>query len=447
MKLLGALFVSPIVAVAALAACGSTQEAPPTQTDAAGDSGTSGGQDATAGKADAASDASGSGPQSGAAAQQAVKAFFAAAAEAHCASMVRCPEMGYTVPSLEACKDAVDFLGIDFLHDTENLVGAGSLAFDAAQAAACLQAWPKASCADLIRSRPAACDKVIVGTLATGAACDENRFCASGRCKSPASKQGCGTCADPSPVGAACDPLGNDCGDDLVCRDSTCVQPGTVAAGKACEVPNDCAAGLFCGADDTCQPFGDVGAACQNAHQCKPGLGCRFGTDKLGKCGAAGGAGEACVKIDFGVEKGYFGECKPGLVCSPGKTGAQCKPMRKYGEPCENIGECGAFVAQCLGGTCKPLPALGETCAPATVAPQCAKNLPCKADKCVDLAKAGDACTYDDECAAGLACTDKKCQATVALGASCDGILGPKCAAGITCSGDGVCVAPHICKL
>lgn len=137
----------------------------------------------------------------------------------------------------------------------------------------------------------------------------------------------------------ACSPL----------RDNAAVP---VQLGEACAAFEECAAGLVCTQEGTCQPVGDPGTAGRE-EPCASDLDCQIEY-------VCGGAGRCSRSREGDVADVCTGDqsCAPGLRCgNNGRCARQGEPgTTGEGEACGNADECG-FGLICGGGdVCAPVP-------------------------------------------------------------------------------------------
>ena len=164
------------------------------------------------------------------------------------------------------------------------------------------------------------------GQRALGDACANNAQCTSAYCRRDRGEV-CGTCADPAPVGAACErwtdcasqlcvektcrasaKQGEACGTlpcegHLVCDGQTCRAPTIVGEGDACDEAHLCGsdnASLSCGTTSTCQKtrLAGLGEACGSTAsgeiRCRAGNLCVHSSPATGVCTAPVAPGGAC---------------------------------------------------------------------------------------------------------------------------------------------------------
>ncbi|MDB4998637.1 MAG: hypothetical protein JWM74_6069 [Myxococcaceae bacterium] len=112
-------------------------------------------------------------------------------------------------------------------------------------------------------------------------------------------------------VGAACD-AARACRPGLACTDGKCAPGHASEDGTACTISAECKQGSYCGPTRTCAPAGTGGdgAACTSDGDCGSGLRCNivgFGAEC--KAEGTGDVGGACKRA---------GDCFGGLVCGVG---------------------------------------------------------------------------------------------------------------------------------
>lgn len=147
-----------------------------------------------------------------------------------------------------------------------------------------------------------------------------------------------GTCVPAPSDGEACGPVGDDwqpvCAGELVCSVAGYVCAAPQPEGGACELHEDCAAGLRC-VDGTCSTGLREGESCSvSAPACAEGLFC----DR-----------EVCrAAFDDGAHCDSFRPCVH--QCLPDATGGgTCAPAPGLGDPCRRHAQCPDDLA-CLAG-------------------------------------------------------------------------------------------------
>ena len=247
-----------------------------------------------------------------------------------------------------------------FNYSAATLVGgvvAGLIAYDAAQARACIDAIAARSCAwnEALFDEPA-CETVFTGTVIDGGACNGPAECVSGHC------------------------LYGLCDAQVMCCPGTCSARPDKAVGDACGFDDECAPGLFCAIAgpnlDTCQPHATSGEECWEARGCDRTslcMGFEGGIDP-GTCLTAPGSGEACDTSDTWACRNSNERCDPASLT--------CIPLAAVGEACVITDDCVAAAA-CTDSLCEALGALGDPCGPGGF-PICAGMMECMAGQCAE---------------------------------------------------------------
>jgi hypothetical protein len=209
-------------------------------------------------------------------------------------------------------------------------IDAGKIRFDPVAASACNDALAARSCdvtAADARRLPDVCDRVLIGTIAAGATCLDDRECGTQRCDAARCEQN------------ACCPGG--------C--AAFVAPAKLDA--ACEPEVGCVDGAFCGADKVCHTLVAMAGDCHADAECALGLACIGPTElQAGACRPLPKLGEQCP---------YQRCAEIGARCD----GQTCVRIGRAGDPCANGTECSEFFI-CDSSTqrCREQPHLGETC-------------------------------------------------------------------------------------
>ncbi|MCC7539214.1 MAG: hypothetical protein IT379_23530 [Deltaproteobacteria bacterium] len=274
------------------------------------------------------------------------------------------------------------------LFDARPLVEAGRVAYDAAAARACLEAFAS-SCS--IGDDPS-CARMFTGTLAIGAACTDDRECAGDAyCERSGSDGSCGECRPRARIGESCD-----------------VAPCTTTERAECD-------------------WGEELAVCVRVVQ-----------------GPPANEGEACGDTTAGVVRTTVG-CAEGLHCAStfedGVTRGACRVPLPAGAACDDPDTACADGHLCVDGTCAPITLVrvaGAPCgAEALAVCDPVERLVCDEDggTCTRLGdgRAGSACEPSDDfpglgCERGLACIEAICEPARADGAPC--ASGSDCASG-----------------
>jgi hypothetical protein len=137
-------------------------------------------------------------------------------------------------------------------------------------------------------------------------------------------------------------------------------------------------------------------------------------------------------------------QCQSGSYCDATATcPGRCRPRFAIGQPVLSWQPCveGAFPYE---GTCAPLVAIGESCAPTPghTAPRWCAGGDCVNGVCVArtlLAPEGSMCIAGTECAYGLRCANRRCIPIGDVGAPCDSTSNQ-------CKDDLVCGVNRLCQ-
>ncbi len=334
-------------------------------------------------------------------------AYREAARTARCAAAERCG--AGTAPWFSfgtSCHPSSSEAG-----ELDEAVARGTVCFDDAAAAACLDALATLPCDELLHATLELCMRATRPRLAPGEACVDDRECIAGRCVTGASCPG--TCEALPAEGEACADL-LDCAPGLYCTSGTCRAPQP--EGAPCQAVVQCQAGLLC-VDGSCAPGLPEGERCA-PFECDETSYCAVAGNV---CRARGGEGASCSEPE---------ECLEGLVCSS----RICRVARGPGDPCSLASEC----PQAFGcdGTCVPLPRVGEacdatlgcwegdcidgTCTRRSAGETCSSDADCEGycdidvvfgNECVDRRPAGSSCSFARTCERGLECRAGECRA------------------------------------
>ena len=271
-----------------------------------------------------------------------------------CKFEVACSQM----PDFATCQASLQ-MQPGYLATLEADIASGKVHYDGIKARSCVEALERLYGGACTQSALAAsdtmdddaCDQVIVGTAAAGAACFFAEQCASGLCQRTdptcsQSRQCCiGACAaKPAPI-----PVGGDCSAPL--------------PDQACEI------GAVCLSSRCVAQLKVEGAACTATFQCASPLFCDPNTaTNAGVCRHAAPTGGPCNASVF----------------------VPCDDLRDYCDP--------------VSGTCKQRIGVGGTCDAAQTT--CVGFAQCEATSCVPLLKAGQACssTSGPDCLGSLQC-------------------------------------------
>jgi hypothetical protein len=265
--------------------------------------------------------------------------------KAACASYTRC---GF-FPDVTIC-EAVNPPGASLatLHAD---IAAGLVAYDAAQARACVDSYAAMPCtisgATALTARPDPCASVFTGTVGLGQVCYAPQECAAGTtCVQPATcTTACcaGTCVAPAVRGGAC--AGAVCPTGTYCRAQTArCTPQATAEGTVCDSTDGCAPPLFCIPDALGN--GTCGSTLPAAGvSCEPAVGC---DDVRDYCDA---------------------------------NSDVCLPRVGVGQPCAADPNRCVYYAFCDGAVCQAGGVVGALCAsdPASGGSSCLGQLSCQA--------------------------------------------------------------------
>ncbi len=280
---------------------------------------------------------------------------------AMCDRLATCQPETSVIFSPVGCEGVMRPLLDRAFQQAQQRVDDGDLTFDPAKGRECIDAIAGFSCDELDMDRNPlgsipACREALTGGKTTGESCSDDIECAP-TLYCDRSMACPGTCAEPVAAGGSCQ-LGQPCADGQVCfvPDSSTDGTGTCMApageGDACDTEDGppCGGALRCNTPDgetagTCGREVDIttGAATGEpcglmsrdaATLCADGLACVLSGGLTGTCQAAGIAeGESCPLA-------MPDPCAEGLYCD------------------------GLMLPDTTTGTCKPLPAAGEACAP-----------------------------------------------------------------------------------
>jgi hypothetical protein len=305
----------------------------------------------------------------------------------------------------------------DSNDDIGPAIEAGQLAYDEAAFRTCLDDISQFSCdvqiTDL-RTQFESCRAALVGQIPDGGQCRATLACpADAACIPPEDYSQCfGTCRT---IGVGCYSDGW-CTDKQICGDhQTCrlPDPPPGALGQPCGENNLCEGDLACLSDGaggyTCQPANGDNGDCGQNFQCADGTFCDYQT-RLCKSDvevAELKENEACPS-DYAIADAY---CGPGLICVPddGDTSsARCMKLKKRGEPCSKLLECGDYnsdlicdaqshvcAARPKSGLC-PAIQFGGRCA--TFEAYCDTQTDPANPTCRPFKQAGQECVSGEEC-------------------------------------------------
>lgn len=388
----------------------------------------------------------------------AIDELRAAFIAARCSAYDTCVPSTSWFASLSGC--AASFSPRQPLGDWPKWLKAGQVSYDAAKAAACVQAAK--DCGN-IGLYPKVCEEVFQPAVPNGGVCRIDATCVGGKCAklSPESLASCGTCAtaEVAKLGQPC--LSWPCEAGTSCAGwpkPTCVKNGSGGAGDKC-VGASCAAPLRCGqdpasADSVCLALGKIGEPCITVQSCTPGLVCapKSASSAERFCREPRSLGDPCFQYDFpspGKMQTTGGDCGGGNTCGvigdwdgTGVPETRCVARRKMGESCTSHWQCGLLDAICVAGICSPRPGPGQPCVKVGSVDACAAESSCYQGTCVAHPGLGQPCA--GPCTVGLAC--RADPATGAQTCALSGQAGAACKSDYDCGaeakcGSGICYA------
>ncbi len=287
------------------------------------------------------------------------------------------------------CAERYDFESDPNLSYLRAAVAAGTIEYDAASAAACLDAIRGRACEyDEAQDQPESCQQAFRGKIGRNGPCRISAECAGNavcgfdpNCQDMCCEGACRVFADPLKIGEAC-------GGSVACED-----------------------GSFCGYDPetflstVCTALVKTGGSCQEGQQCAPDNVCDGS-----KCRALElrGPGESC--------EGEFVDCEAPAECRSvsGTAGVVCVVEGQLGAPCGDVG-CARYDTYCdaVSKLCTLLPGPGQDCAGTSCLPYAQCDGDATTTTCVPRPGAGEPCGYKDdryiECLAPLMCLDDVC--------------------------------------
>lgn len=276
--------------------------------------------------------------------------------EAYCTNAVDC----HRAETKEECLASPEFRP----DEIQPYLDDGTIVFDGAGADACLEAFgvfggcslTEAFAAGGVDKLETACNSMLKGTVADGAACKRDEQCVSGNCD----------LVDPMCVDACCA--------------QKCYPPEQPMAlpklGEACPM-YQCESGAYCQTDQmgmptTCAKAVDAGQPCKSVSECNLPSFCNIDPmTMMGTCKLPSPHGGACDPMGF-------------LQCD--RSDDYCDPMTK---------KCTTYPlpgAACQDGDCVDYAYYDQTTM-----------------KCVKDLAAGAACTDMTDCQGGLSCEMGKC--------------------------------------
>lgn len=271
----------------------------------------------------------------------------------------------------------------------EQAIARGTITYDATRARACLDALGADPCTLTNNGRAAVvCQGVYSGTLPAGGACSLNEECGVEQfCSTTTACPG--TCQARRTSGQPCGEE-RHCAAGLTCTDEVCVAPPMVGAG--CTELGGCALGMLCSAGQ-CRPVDEVLVGAEGA-----------------TCSLQNGPlclpGLSCVVDTVGMGGATF-VCRAGVAAGAAcRTGipAQCPE----GQACSGTD----LMRLDFDGTCAPVPTMeGAACDLSG----CANGMKCEMDVCVRVRDNGEACETSSQCASSL-CSMGTCVAPMLCG-------------------------------
>jgi hypothetical protein len=304
-------------------------------------------------------------------------------AEAACENFTNCD-----VPLLPAewrgdvCQDYFEaFYRNGFIPPIQDAVDRGTVRYDAAAAAECIDLYEEIGCdfyaMGISPDYAETCSRMFVGQVGDGDECRMDQECAFG---SHCGGESCpGVCEPRIAAGAAC-ATGDVCEIGYLCRDATCQELFAPSGDGTCEQ------GVFgdCPFDEVC-----IGATAETRGTCTPISELR--TQAEGEtCHPSSIMGMLCVD---GLSCAQIGagtyECRGGV--SAGGTCFSATPnMCPEGQLCDAVPTSGTFE-----GTCMDRGGEGDAC---TGTSACVVGLACVANVCTAYKENGETCTSGSEC-------------------------------------------------
>lgn len=270
-----------------------------------------------------------------------------------------------------------------------NAIDRGSIVYHEAKLQSCLDEISSGDCSTLSNRLPASCKAALEGTIGEGEECSLDGECKGDQyCKLGDSCPG--KCAPYEQAGGACTGNG-DCVSGLKCGvTGRCVTPS--GGGEACKQGEpDCVDGYACLGEDSTQKTPGKCVALSTAFSGKLRGSCSLGTNLCS-------AGLSCEITELAT---LSGDCVAKVA-----SGAVCHVA--VPDECPDDEYC-VLASVALPGKCTPKPVAGETCgAGLGDGKVCAAYTRCDADKCREIAHAGEQCNADDTCYSGH-CLNKAC--------------------------------------
>ena len=225
-------------------------------------------------------------------------------------------------------------------------IDAGLMAYDAVQAGACRALGRSLGPAEAGKCQSSPCERVFVGQVGVGGACEDSEDCSGSLFCQPAGASTCaGRCVARLASGAECNPDRDLCNRGSPCKavdgGFRCLVRGPV--GAACSETKDCEAGLGC-AQRVCVTRQGMGGACTANDGCQTGLGCVF-SGASGSCQSRAVMGAACDPSGVGAPPCVESEC---VKC----VGARCIAAGVQNAPCQQSNDCRDSFFCGDAGTC-----------------------------------------------------------------------------------------------
>lgn len=373
---------------------------------------------------------------------------------------------GVIEDTTDAYRDCIAWLTATWCGPTQwtARVEIGTLRYDSLRAQACATDWTARACNDW-STEPTSCQRFLSPAVPLGGRCyDGYAECTEGVCRSGGCPRTCvarGTVGDVCLTASDCQPAlycrpsagsalnqctafategtpcgtGQQCASGLTCATGVCrrlpsaAQPCLLGqceadafcltgsdgglcetrrdAGAGCSDDTHCQSGLVCGlTSQRCVSLtvASIGAPCTPEQQCPVGSTCLVeGNQPEGLCGAFKKANESCASAT---------DCQDHLTCGSSDGGRVCVPRKPNGNTCVTARDCLA-LSTCAGGSCQPLPTLGE---------RCSVMLPCLWGSCFEQGDGGSVCIEPQgpgqRCRTGADCASGRCDQGL-CGAAC----------------------------
>ncbi|MBP6632469.1 MAG: hypothetical protein KBG28_02500 [Kofleriaceae bacterium] len=356
---------------------------------------------------------------------------FACLNQSLCALIERCGlgEMGDTTCDELPFQFSQDFAGLGSDDLLAELLAAGRVNYDGAEAGQCVAQMATVACKTVLLNEATlfdgVCGSVVTGTVGNGSRCQFDSECgspvavcvAAGTTCASDGQQALGACQDAVAVGQSCENLPCRPGDHCVGTSPNKVcRPGDAAA--PCNDDQDCDSALHCNAGQ-CRADVPAGATCRNPSQCAGDNDCVI------PVGMTNGTCQPAATVDAACTTGCWGADRMRCFRPAPMQAGTCQPLPTEGMACADLNDCGSggFGLVCDALTCQTPGDLGELC---DVSNSCNLGLYCSRDvtgaatgSCSAPQPLGSQCNDDRQCATGA------CSANVA----------------------GLCVEPTVCTL